>query len=111
MLTKNTTIALLCALFALPVMAKNYTINVNGMVCEFCAHGIGKKIRALPSIDPAYYDRGVKVDIEHQQVFVAVREDAMLNKAALFEAIESGGYDPIDITETSKDKGLKEVDE
>ena len=103
MLAKNTAIAVLCALFALPVMAKNYTINVHGIVCEFCAYGIGKKIRVLPFIDPAHYDGGVKVDIESQQVFVAIREGASLDKAALFNAIKSGGYDPIEITEISAD--------
>ena len=97
MLNKTIAIALLYALLATPALAQNYMVSVNGIVCEFCAYGVGKKIRKLPFIDRSQYDEGVKVDIENQRVFVAVRDDALFDQSALFEAIESGGYDPIDI--------------
>jgi mercuric ion binding protein len=99
MFNKTIAIALLYALLSTPLLAQNYVVKVNGIVCEFCAYGVGKKIRKLPFIDPSQYDEGVRVDIENQRVFVAVREDALFDKSALFKAIESGGYDPIDIQE------------
>ena len=109
MLNKTIAIALLSALLSAPALAENYVISVNGIVCEFCAYGVSKKIRKLPFIDPSQYDRGVKVDIENQKVFVALREDALLDKSALFEAIESGGYDPIDIHQVSESEAAMEV--
>lgn len=102
-------IALLYALFATPIAAQNYVINVNGIVCEFCAYGVGKKIRKLPFIDQSQYDQGVKVDIENQRVFIALREGEILDKSMLFKAIESGGYDPIDIQQISADEELMEA--
>jgi hypothetical protein len=60
MYKKTIAVALLYALFATPVAAQNYVINVNGIVCEFCAYGIGKKIRKLSFIDPSQYDEGVR---------------------------------------------------
>lgn len=99
MFNKTIAIALLYALLSTPLLAQNYVIKVNGIVCEFCAYGVGKKIRKLPFIDPSQYDQGVRVDIENQRVFVAVREDALFDKSALFKAIESGGYNPVDIRE------------
>ena len=109
MFKKTIAIALLYALFATPIAAQNYVVKVNGIVCEFCAYGVGKKIRKLSFIDPLHYDQGVKVDIENQRVFVALREGAILDKSALFKAIESGGYDPIDIQLISADKELTEA--
>lgn len=109
MFNKTIAIALLYALLSSPLLAQNYVVKVNGIVCEFCAYGVGKKIRKLPFIDPSQYDQGVKVDIENQRVFIALREDALFDKSALFKAIESGGYDPIDIRETSKEEEPMEV--
>ena len=110
MFNKTIAIALLYALLSTPLLAQNYEVNVNGIVCEFCAYGVGKKIRKLPFIDPSQYDEGVKVDIENQRVFVAVREDALLDKPALFKAIESGGYDPIDIQETPNQEPVEVIE-
>ena len=109
MLNKTIAIALLYALLSTPALAQNYMVSVNGIVCEFCAYGVGKKIRKLPFIDPSQYDEGVKVDIENQRVFVAVRDDAPFDQSALFEAIESGGYDPIDILQISNQEGPTEI--
>ena len=60
-----------------------------------------KKVARLPFIDRTKYDKGVKVEIEHQMVTIAVKEDAQLDKEALFAAIESGGYNPIEIWQLS----------
>ena len=111
MLNKTIAIALLYALLATPALAQNYVVSVNGIVCEFCAFGVGKKIRKLPFIDPSQYDEGVKVDIENQRVFIAIRDNVSLDQSALFEAIESGGYDPIDIRQiTNKEPSTKAIE-
>jgi copper chaperone CopZ len=84
-------------------IAQDYVINVNGIVCEFCSLGVTKKVSKLPFVDRAKYNKGVKVDIESQMVTVAVRDDATLDKAALFRAIESGGYNPVEIFSLTPD--------
>ncbi len=82
--------------------AADYVVDVHGIVCEFCSFGVAKKVRKLSFIDATGYDKGVKVDIENQRVFIAVSDEADLSdagaeKAALFEAIESGGYKPVTV--------------
>lgn len=113
-------VALLLMLLALPlpaqaqtdtpafnIDAKTYRVDVDGIVCEFCALGVAKKVRKLAFIDASRFKKGVKVDINNQQVFVAVRDNAKLDKAALFKAIESGGYKPLAITADNSQQGGK----
>ena len=105
----NTRIWILALCFALAstsVVAKDYVINVHGIVCEFCSLGVAKKVSKLPFIDATKYDKGVKVEIESQMVTIAVKDGAVLDKLALFEAIESGGYSPVEIFELSPDGEL-----
>ena len=48
------TLALIAALLLstpAPALAQDYVINVNGIVCEFCAFGVTKKVAKLPFID------------------------------------------------------------
>lgn len=90
-------LALLLALIATPALAQDYVIKVNGIVCEFCSLGVTKKVSKLPFIDRDRYTKGVKVEIEDQMVTIAVKDEAELDKEALFGAIESGGYNPVDI--------------
>jgi copper chaperone CopZ len=97
MFKKYIAMALLYVLLTIPVLAQNYVVNVHGIVCELCSYGVAKNIRKLKFIDSSQFDNGVKVDIENQMVFIAVRDDADLDKQVLFNAIESGGYKPVQI--------------
>lgn len=99
--------ALLIALSSSPALAQDYVIHVNGIVCEFCSLGVTKKVSKLPFIDHSKYDRGVQVEIENQMVTIAVKPDAILDKDALFAAIESGGYNPVEIFELLADGAHK----
>jgi len=96
-------LALLIALISVPVFAQDYVVKVNGIVCGFCSLGVTKKIAKLPFIDSSKYDQGVKVDIENQMVTIAVKPDETLDTDALFGAIESGGYNPVEIFELTAD--------
>jgi len=84
-------------LLSAPVFASDYVVHVHGIVCSFCAQGVTKKISKLPFIDQTKYTKGVKVEIESQKVTISVKPDHDLNIQSLFEAIESGGYDPVDV--------------
>ncbi len=90
-------LAFCITLFATAALAEDYVIEVNGIVCEFCSLGVTKKIAKLPFIDRSKYTDGVDVEIEHQRVTIAVKDGATLDRDALFKAIESGGYNPVEI--------------
>ena len=95
-------LALLPAIFSPSVFAKDFVINVNGIVCEFCSIGVTKKVSKLSFIDKSKYNKGVKVQIKNQMVTIAVKDDALLDKDALYAAIESGGYNPVEIFELTE---------
>ncbi len=89
--------ALVAVLLFAPVFASDYVVHVHGIVCSFCAQGVTKKVSKLPFIDQSKYTKGVKVEIESQKVTIAVKPGHDLDIQSLFEAIESGGYDPVDV--------------
>ena len=82
----------------------NYIVSVHGMVCELCAYGVAKNIRKLSFIDATQADNGVKVDVENQRIFITTLSNTPLDKAALFKAIESGGYKPIEVIAGSQEE-------
>ena len=84
-------------LFSVPVFASDYVVHIHGMVCSFCAQGVTKKVSRLPFIDQSKYTKGVKVEIEIQKLTIAVKADHNLDIKALFDAIQSGGYEPVDV--------------
>lgn len=96
-------LALLAVLLSSNAFAQDYVIRVNGIVCEFCSLGVAKKVSRLDFIDRSKYENGVSVNIEQQIVTIAVQSDATLDKDALFAAIESGGYNPVEIFELQPD--------
>ena len=70
-------------------------LDVDGIVCSFCSHGVKKKLSKLPFIDKSQYNDGIYVDIEQQQVLVAIKPDAKVDVQAAFKAVREGGYDPL----------------
>ncbi len=84
-------------LLSTPVFATDYVIHVHGLVCSFCAFGVTKNVSKLPFIDQSKYTKGVKVEIEDQKLTISVKPDHDLDIKSLFEAIESGGYEPVDV--------------
>ena len=88
---------LIVILLSTPAYATDYVVHVHGIVCSFCAQGVTKKISKLSFIDRTKYTQGVKVEIEDQKLTIAVKPDHDLDVHALFKAINSGGYDPVDV--------------
>jgi len=107
MSTKLIVAALL--LLSAPVFASDYVVHVHGLVCSFCAQGVTKKVSRLPFIDQSKYTKGVKVEIEKQKLTIAVIPDRDLDIPALFEAITSGGYEPVDIWTVTATGELNEL--
>jgi len=100
--------ALILALLSGPVLATDYVVQVHGIVCSFCAKGVTKKITKLAFIDRSKYNKGVKVEIEDQKVTIAVLPDETLNVDALYKAIVSGGYDPVNVFSINENGELEE---
>lgn len=80
--------------------------EVHGIVCSFCSVGLQKKLSQLPSIDMSKYKKGVHVEIETQKVTIALKPDAKLDVKAAYEAIKSGGYEPVNVTIIGKNGAI-----
>jgi copper chaperone CopZ len=85
-------------LIALGPSAEAATIemNVNGLVCAFCAQGIEKQLRKFAAT------ADVVVSLEHRLVAVALKDGQDIADADLRRALTNAGYSvkTIDRTET-----------
>lgn len=61
-------------------------MQVDGLVCAFCAQGIEKKLRALPQTAEVY------VDLEKHLVAVALKPEQDLADAVLRDTLTNAGY-------------------
>lgn len=92
----NTLIALLVfgwtILLSQPVFAvtaktpKRAEINIMGMVCDFCAQGIGKKLKKEAKV------KRYTIDLKNKTVIVYFKKDQAISKKNLTEIIKQSGY-------------------
>jgi copper chaperone CopZ len=66
--------------------AKTIEMDVNGLVCAFCAQGISKTMKTFPASD------GVLVSLEHRLVAVHLKDGQDIDDAQLRKAITDAGY-------------------
>ena len=66
--------------------ARTIEMDVNGLVCGFCAQGIEKTLKKFPAT------RAVYVSLEHRIVAVELKEGADIDDATLHKAIKDAGY-------------------
>lgn len=85
-------------LMALPSLAGARTIemDVNGLVCAFCAQGIEKAMKRFDATDAVF------VSLEHRIVAVALKDGADIDDAALRKAITGAGYALVAIRRTER---------
>jgi cation transport ATPase len=81
--------------------AKTIEMDVNGLVCAFCAQGITKTMKAFPASD------GVFVSLEHRIVAVHLKDGQDIADATLRKAITNAGYKLVAIRRT--DESLAQV--
>ena len=74
--------------------ANTIEMEVNGLVCGFCAQGIEKTLKGLPATE------GVFVSLEHRLVAVKLKEDADIEDARLRKALKDAGYTVVAIRRT-----------
>ncbi|MBL4888867.1 MAG: hypothetical protein JKX97_02460 [Candidatus Lindowbacteria bacterium] len=72
-------------------------VQVNGVVCSFCAVGITKNASKLSFVDRSKYTKGVFTDIDNQRVTIAHTPGKQVDFKKIYKALRDGGYDPITI--------------
>jgi len=83
------------ALDVSPPTSNDLTIQVNGIVCSFCAHGLEKALSKLDGLDASRHGNGVLVAIESQLVTLAFAEPTDFDFAEIHKRIVKAGYDPV----------------
>jgi len=74
--------------------ARTVEMDVNGLVCAFCAQGIEKAMKAFPATQAVF------VSLEHRIVAVELKEGADIDDATLRKAITGAGYSVVAIRRT-----------
>jgi len=74
--------------------AATIEMNVNGLVCAFCAQGIEKTLKAMPATE------GVFVSLERHLVAVKLKDGANIDDATLRTALKDSGYTVVNIQRT-----------
>lgn len=74
--------------------AENVKVQVNGMVCAFCAQGITKKFQSNAAVE------GVKVDLDKKEVNLSLKKDKTLPDADIEKVIKDSGFVVVKIERT-----------
>jgi mercuric ion binding protein len=80
-------ITLALAAYVIPSIASTMIVDVNGMVCAFCAQGIEKNVRALPQAKTVY------VNLEKKVVAIELKDKQTLPDNTIKTLIKDAGYD------------------
>jgi mercuric ion binding protein len=80
--------------FASIASARTIEMDVNGLVCAFCAQGIEKALNRFPATE------GVFVSLEHHIVAVELKDGQDIPDAALTKAITDAGYKLVAVRRT-----------
>lgn len=72
--------------FSVAIEAKNIRIQVNGMVCSFCAQGLIKKFTALPEVTH------VDVSLKDKRVVLSLKDGQDIPDNNLKKWLKDAGY-------------------
>jgi len=70
-------------------------VEVEGIVCSFCAVGLNKNLSKLPFLDSDLFTKGVFTDIHKQQIVLALDPGRPLDLDRIHRAVMDSGYDPV----------------
>lgn len=86
------------AFLLMPIFAQAKTIEmeVNGLVCAFCAQGIEKTMRSFPATED------VVVSLENRLVAVSLKDGQDISDDKLKKAITDAGYKMVGIKRGEK---------
>lgn len=83
------------------VSAQTIEMDVNGLVCAFCAQGIEKTLKTFPATAAVY------VSLENRIVAVKLKDGADIDDETLRKAIKDAGYTIVAIRRT--DHSLEQI--
>ena len=89
-------VAMAAGLLATAAQAKTIKMEVNGLVCAFCAQGIEKKLRAMAPTQDVF------VSLEKKVVAVALKDGQDISDATLKESLKDSGYDVVSVARTDE---------
>ena len=74
-----------------PTLAREINVDVNGLVCEFCAATIEKNFTKKEEI------KEVKVDLDQKKVFLIFKDNKDLSNEEIADIIKNNGYNVVKI--------------
>ena len=80
--------------FAPMAAATTVEMDVNGLVCGFCAQGIEKTLKGLPATEAVF------VSLEHRLVAIELKDGQQIDDDALRKALTDSGYTVVGIRRT-----------
>lgn len=79
------------------VFAKEINVDVNGLVCEFCAVTIEKNFKKKDEV------KEVKVDLDQKKVFLTLKDGKDLSDEIIKDTIVNNGYNVVKINREKND--------
>ena len=89
------TISILFALTTHSVESKKVYVDVNGLVCDFCARALEKVFGKQKSVE------SINVDLDKKVVTVEFKKGKTLNDKTISKLIKDSGYEVVKIRHTS----------
>jgi mercuric ion binding protein len=87
---------LACAGSAFAETPRTIRMEVNGLVCAFCAHGIQKALEKYPAAGEVF------VDLEDRLVAVELKDGGEISDADLDTALTDAGYTVVSIARSAE---------
>ena len=84
------------ALASVHATAASIEMEVNGLVCAFCAQGIEKTLRKFDATEDVF------VSLEHRMVALSLRDGGTIADAELTSAMTNAGYTVVGIRRTEE---------
>lgn len=78
--------AVICLLAPGIVLAEKVKVEVEGMVCSFCAHGISAKLRDHDAVEK------FTVSLTHSTVTIEIKDGHTLDDKEITRIIEDSGF-------------------
>lgn len=85
-MNKTACVFLSTILFPGFVLAENYTLEINGMVCEHCANRLERELKTLEKVE------SVAVDLKTKQVSLETAEGHNLNEDQVRKVVMDSGF-------------------
>jgi mercuric ion binding protein len=89
-------IALLSVFFGSAAFAETVKVNVNGLVCAFCAQGIKKTFSKQEAVEK------VDVNLDAKLVTLDLKKGQALSDEKIAELIKDAGYNVVKIERSGK---------